>query len=208
MIGLKPRRVIVGIGVAPLFDLAGDTNLFRYCGGDPVNSRDPFGLIREELKKPLEATTPPVVVFGTPVETANTAGHGPRGPASSLDFSGGATGEGSARDGGREAGTLYAKNVRPGRPHRRLKGSPLKDKDRPFQEGPDVHPDRLNQSVNHYVYALQQLYYDIQTILNFFIPSPTPSSTPVFSPITPLPSSGPSGFPSPSPSGPPAPGGG
>jgi RHS repeat-associated protein len=43
----------------PLGAAAGDTNLFRYCGGDPVNQRDPFGLYVPE------ATTERITVVGT-----------------------------------------------------------------------------------------------------------------------------------------------
>jgi RHS repeat-associated protein len=31
---------------------AGDSNLFRYCGGDPVNRRDPFGLVTQNSDAP------------------------------------------------------------------------------------------------------------------------------------------------------------
>src|SRR5204862_6531487 len=33
----------------PLGFGGGDANLFRYCGGDPVNGRDPFGLEDPEV---------------------------------------------------------------------------------------------------------------------------------------------------------------
>jgi RHS repeat-associated protein len=35
----------------PIGFAAGDTNLFRYCGGDPVNYVDPFGLVSEVQPK-------------------------------------------------------------------------------------------------------------------------------------------------------------
>ena len=83
------------------------TNIYRYCGANPVNRRDPFGLTSPNpLDRPLEATTQEVVVFGTAVETANTAGMGPVGPLSSLDTAGGAPGEGSSRDSGGSRGRL------------------------------------------------------------------------------------------------------
>lgn len=52
---------------------AGDGNLFRYCGGDPVNRSDPSGLI---------------VVFGAPVPGPGH-GTGPADPNNYIDFYGG-----------------------------------------------------------------------------------------------------------------------
>jgi RHS repeat-associated protein len=52
----------------PMGFAAGDANLFRYCGGDPVNGRDPFGLKTEPETKKKDgndsgyATTAGVVV--------------------------------------------------------------------------------------------------------------------------------------------------
>lgn len=47
---------------------AGDANLFRYCGGDPVNGSDPFGLDRDhDLHDPDIPTTGPVNVDGKSV---------------------------------------------------------------------------------------------------------------------------------------------
>jgi RHS repeat-associated protein len=81
----------------PLGLRGGDANLFRYCGGDPVNHSDPSGLsIVDWIKKFFTedknsgsgtATTPPVIVRGSLVETAESAGMGPRGPATALDYS-------------------------------------------------------------------------------------------------------------------------
>jgi RHS repeat-associated protein len=48
---------------------AGAANLFRYCGGDPVNRSDPMGLTAPEiLKRPNEPFTPGVVVYGSPID--------------------------------------------------------------------------------------------------------------------------------------------
>ena len=111
----------------PIGFAAGDANLFRYCGGDPVNSTDPFGL--EDERKP-----PPTKkkdngspgYWGTPAGQAELASMASTGTIdvhttelpsgnrdiNSLDHSGAAQGEGSSRDGG-GTGTLYAQNVPP-----------------------------------------------------------------------------------------------
>lgn len=82
---------------------AGDpTNLYRYCGNNPVNSTDPFGL------------TPPAPTYqhlnGNDIPTATMPGIVVRdteirelGP---LDRSGGAHGEGSRGDGGGNGGRM------------------------------------------------------------------------------------------------------
>jgi RHS repeat-associated protein len=97
----------------PLGFGGGDANLFRYCGGDPVNGHDPFGLVDRNgagLKPPVPlqnnaiqpgvATTPEIIVRGTPVETATSAGPGFTGPLSGLDTVGGLAGEGGSGDTG------------------------------------------------------------------------------------------------------------
>ena len=48
----------------PIRFAAGDSNLFRYCGGDPINGRDPFGLADKKYQN--EAILPGVVVHGDP----------------------------------------------------------------------------------------------------------------------------------------------
>ena len=58
----------------PIGFSAGDTNLFRYCAGDPVNRSDPSGLQQHVLIKPLEATTPPVTVSANPVGVPGVGG--------------------------------------------------------------------------------------------------------------------------------------
>jgi RHS repeat-associated protein len=40
----------------PLGFGGGDANLFRYCGGDPVNGRDPYGLVDHQRTKPNQPT--------------------------------------------------------------------------------------------------------------------------------------------------------
>lgn len=87
----------------PLSFAGGDSNLFRYCGGDPVNRIDPFGLKETPQSapyRPLEAVTGPITVEATflqgdPAEFNRDA--------NGLDFSGGAAGEGGG-DGGRGDG--------------------------------------------------------------------------------------------------------
>lgn len=71
---------------------AGDrTNLYRYCGNNPVNWSDPFGLpAPEPLIRPLEATMPREIVSASAINRE----------VNSLDRSGGAPGEGGSRDGG------------------------------------------------------------------------------------------------------------
>jgi len=46
---------------------AGDANLFRYCGGDPVNGSDPFGLQTPDMNGQGEATTEPIIVTSTEI---------------------------------------------------------------------------------------------------------------------------------------------
>ena len=96
---------------------AGDANLFRYCGGDPVNRSDPSGLTTTnsifQTLNGSEATTETIVVSAPDIpgydRTASSVSEG-------VDKTGTAPGgEGSAPDTG---GTLYAQNVRPGRPPR------------------------------------------------------------------------------------------
>jgi len=102
----------------PLRFAGGDANLYRYCGGDPVNGRDPFGL--QEKEKPGGKPSPPLQSINgyTPEEWAamptttpeyvqstelpgydKTAGDGHR-DIGALDRVGAAAGEGSNGDSG------------------------------------------------------------------------------------------------------------
>jgi RHS repeat-associated protein len=76
---------------------AGDpSNLYRYCGGDPVNWTDPFGLGPQPPKiNNLEATMPMEWVRASELPTYD--GHRDLGR---LDRIGSASGEGSSGDGG------------------------------------------------------------------------------------------------------------
>jgi len=42
----------------PLGFGAGDTNLYRYCGGDPVNGSDPSGMVTDKSKKQNNGINP------------------------------------------------------------------------------------------------------------------------------------------------------
>jgi RHS repeat-associated protein len=65
----------------------GDANFFRYCGGDPINRSDPSGLDGPPVpKKPLEATTSPVIVSASPLGPAPAAV--PFGPSGGITFTG------------------------------------------------------------------------------------------------------------------------
>ena len=135
----------------PIGFVAGDANLFRYCGGDPVNRTDPFGLITPEQKLLNEAIaaaaaaaaavaaggayTNPVIVTGTyPDRTANSAGMGPHYLAGSLDFSGGQSGEGSRGDAGRGEGLSETGNA--ARDWLDRRHPELKPRDRDIRERP------------------------------------------------------------------------
>jgi RHS repeat-associated protein len=67
----------------PIGFAGGDANLFRYCGGDPVNWIDPSGLDPEKpLYNPTEGiTTVEVIVHGQHVRETPTGSYGP-GPNS------------------------------------------------------------------------------------------------------------------------------
>ena len=86
------------------------SNLYRYCGNDPVNRRDPFGLLDDSEGPDGKPPVPMlslngIIVYGRGVETAETAGPYPDANASPLDYSGAAPGEGSVRDTGGRAET-------------------------------------------------------------------------------------------------------
>ncbi|MFN2624267.1 MAG: RHS repeat-associated core domain-containing protein, partial [Chthoniobacterales bacterium] len=103
----------------PLGFGGGDANLFRYCGGDPVNRRDPFGLVGENTTtKPdpqkrtegisgAEATTEREWVTASEVPTYDRSADNVQRDISALDRVGAATGEGSKGDtGGSVQGTI------------------------------------------------------------------------------------------------------
>ena len=104
----RNRQALPAMGVFlqpdPIGFKGDPTNLYRYCGNNPVNKSDPYGLL--DMWSILfnefggMATTAAVVVTGTPVETADSAGMGPTGPVSVLDHVGSAPGEGTSRDTG------------------------------------------------------------------------------------------------------------
>lgn len=85
----------------PIGFAAGDANLFRFCGGDPVNNTDPSGLghsgtiYRPETGAGGTATTDPVIVTGVSPHDRGSR------DVTSLDRSGRQSGEGSSSgDGG------------------------------------------------------------------------------------------------------------
>jgi RHS repeat-associated protein len=82
----------------PIGFSAGDSNLFRYCAGDPVNKTDPTGLVPYQNDQSGVATTGRVVVTGS-FETAGSAGFGP----TNVSFNIGGRGTGGAHIG---AGSL------------------------------------------------------------------------------------------------------
>jgi RHS repeat-associated protein len=108
----------------PLGFGGGDANLFRFCGGDPVNRGDLYGLTSPDPTKKNEAIQPGY--WGTPAGQAELASmpttasidvHTTELPSgnrdiNSLDRSGAAPGERSTGGGGGREGTLYAQNAR------------------------------------------------------------------------------------------------
>ncbi len=113
-----------------------------------MNRADPSGLgwltnfIRKLLEGgdgAVEATTEPITVTGTYLpETAETAGPTSRGPATSLDFSGGREGEGSPGDSG-NGGERGGATENPTAP------SPV-----PPNPSPTPSPDPRQQAMNHF----------------------------------------------------------
>jgi hypothetical protein len=81
----------------PLGFGGGDANLFRYCGGDPVNRRDPTGLWLQPTKQ-NEAIMPGITVIGSPVSGPSLGGNGLGILGGGGDVSAGA-GEGMFLDG-------------------------------------------------------------------------------------------------------------
>ncbi len=81
----------------------GDSNLYRYAGNDPVNSRDPLGLfslsdlIRIFVDAGGAANTQRLIITGSPLDFSR--------PANSLGFSGGFSGEGGGGDRGGGGGS-------------------------------------------------------------------------------------------------------
>ncbi|MEN3368002.1 MAG: hypothetical protein V7609_145 [Verrucomicrobiota bacterium] len=196
------------------------SNLYRYCNNNPINSRDPSGMVTHEDGPGGKPAIPwvsingviGITVFGNGVETATTAGMGPRGNPSPLDRMGALPGEGASRDsgggGGRE-GTLYAQNARPPMSNRRVPVAPLPQGE---QELPHDEPDSptledARRSVEAYRVGFEYLMRDAGDILKWlFGPlATTPGGVQGFPVPTPGPSSAPSNLPGPSPSGPPPP---
>jgi RHS repeat-associated protein len=103
----------------PMGFAAGDANLYRYCGGDPVNHSDPSGLESPDAIKSVDGNTDsnnpngPSGYWETPAGQAELASMSTTGPVdvhstelpsgkrdlNSLDHSGGASGEGHTGDG-------------------------------------------------------------------------------------------------------------
>ncbi|MEY2519513.1 MAG: hypothetical protein QOF24_1272 [Verrucomicrobiota bacterium] len=95
----------------PIGFAAGDANLFRYCGGDPVNGNDPSGLLDPNSRIKLQnnasvATTNGVTVTGAPVPPAPAAV--PFGPSGGITFSGGGFFQGIERTNGDFLDTIPA----------------------------------------------------------------------------------------------------
>ena len=185
----------------PLGLAAGDANLFRYCGGDPVNRNDPSGL---EPKRPpvllddgSGTTTSGVTVTSTFLpEPGTTFGPG--------DFRGG--GNLSPRgDGGGREGRLYAQNAPP-MSNRTVPVAPLPEEpeELPHDEPEWPTPKDAKRSMDAYIYFFSHLF---QGIADLF-PSVSYDVHPPFAPNpTPAPPGSPTNPPGPSPSGPPPPGG-
>lgn len=216
----------------PLRFGGGDANLFRYCGGDPVNESDPFGLEGGAPSKPDPQKRVDGNTGNGGVMTANgvevidtalpdydpTAGDGHR-DIGALDRVGAAAGEGSSRDtgsGGGE-GTLYAQLARPMplpppvRPppqsNQNVPVAPLPPKEVP--QHPHDHPENpWPPSPAEARKGLDVYFYGLKDLFDRLFGSGStltpwgPSDSPH---PTPGPSSSPSEIPGASPSGPPAP---
>jgi RHS repeat-associated protein len=201
----------------PLGFGGGDANLFRFCGGDPVNRRDPYGLTSPDPTKKKEG------YWETPAGQAELAGmastasidvHTTELPSgnrdiNSLDRSGAAPGQGTSRDtgggGGRE-GTLYAQNVRPPMSNRVVEVARLPEEP---EELPHDHPEPWPPSPKAAHDSIQQYVDLFIDLFNWLTPPlPTPWGPPDSPHPTPGPSSSPNNLPGPSPSGPPSPHGG
>jgi RHS repeat-associated protein len=89
----------------PLGFGGGDANLFRYCGGDPINRRDPFGL-QDDGQIPIRPLEPFANgaqslpgVSNTDVPGSNLGGPGPGGPSGGPSGPAGSLGSGGGGGG-------------------------------------------------------------------------------------------------------------
>jgi RHS repeat-associated protein len=192
-----------------------DANLYRYCGGDPINRADPTGLVTHEDGAGGKPAIPWVTINGvigitvTGSEVEPPPAMGPQGPLPGLDHIVSAAGEGSSRDtggGGGSERTLYAQNAPPPMSNRVVEVAPLPEEENELpHDEPELlfDPEAAHRSAEAYRFFFNQLFGGINDLFNSLFPV-IPGST--GSPMpTPGPSSSPTGIPGPSPSGPPAP---
>ncbi|MEY2584042.1 MAG: hypothetical protein QOD80_68 [Verrucomicrobiota bacterium] len=200
----------------PLGFGGGDANLFRFCGSDPVNRKDAYGLkdkVRKTYNKDrsdstggTEITLEPVIVSAP--ELPGYDGHR---DINVLDQSAAAPGEGSARDtGGGGEGTLYAQNARPPMSNRTVPVAPLRREenelphDEPETDWPPS-PREAAASLDSYRVGLEFLLRDVHDLLNWLFGPAGTAGFQGFPAATPGPSGSPNNLPGPSPSGPPPP---